>query len=208
MKVFWFCLLLASSACLAAPEPAVVPGANQWTVDVRFEHLRRIVVGDSLSGSPQVYWYILLSLTNDTGRDVDFYPCCELMTDTFQIVPAGRGVGSAVFRRIKLLHQAEHPFLEPLEGTGNKLLQGADNARDIAVIWQDFDPAAGSVKLFISGLSNEAEEVEHPVAKGPGGEPVRIFLRKTLELNYSLRGDTSLRQDLSVNYDGKRWVMR
>jgi hypothetical protein len=208
MRYIWLLSILVSAACPAAPNPNIVPGVNQWTVDVRFEHLRQLVVRDPGGGSPAVYWYVLLNLTNNTGRDVDFYPVCELMTDTFEIVPAGEGVEPQVFQRIKLLHQAKHPFLEPLEGTGNKILQGSDNARDIAVIWRDFDAGAGSVKLFISGLSNETTAVDHPVARKANGGPVKVFLRKTLELNYGLRGDTSLRLDLPVNYDGKLWVMR
>jgi hypothetical protein len=76
------------------------------------------------------------------------------------------------------------------------------------VIWPDFDPQAKNLQLFITGLSNETVAVDHPVLKDQMGEPVKVFLRKTLELSYSLKGDQILRTNGSFTYQGKRWVMR
>jgi hypothetical protein len=130
------------------------------------------------------------------------------MTDTFRIIPTGKGTTPAVFGHIKKRHQSRYPFLEPLEGVGNKILQGEDNARDVAIIWPDFDLQAKSIKVFITGLSNETVAVDHPVAKDETGKPLKVFLRKTLELSYDLRGDPSLRADSDLAYQGKRWIMR
>lgn len=203
--VFWALLACVS---LAAPEPAIVPRPGQWTVDVTFEHPEQIVLQRGPASQPGRFWYTIVTLTNNTKQDVDFYPKCDLMTDTFQIVPAGRHVPPRVFQLIKTRHQGKYPFLEPLEKTDSKILQGEDHTKDLAIIWPDFDVQATGIKLFITGLSNETAAVNHPVAKDDAGQPVKVFLRKTLELSYDLKGDPALRPYLQVGYKGQRWVMR
>jgi hypothetical protein len=151
---------------------------------------------------------MILTITNNTGKDVGFYPKCDLMTDTFQIVPAGKSVTPAVFERIRARHRTAYPFLEPLDQAGSKILQGEDNAKDIAIIWPDFDLRAKSIKIFITGLSNETAVVDYPVPTDTPGGPNKVYLRKTLELSYDLRGDPAIRSSVSLVYKGKRWVMR
>jgi hypothetical protein len=189
------------AVCMGAPKPAIVPALGDWTVDVTFEHPQQIVQqrGENRAGR---FWYTILTVTNKTDDDVDFYPQYELMTDSFQIIPAGRDTPAAVFERIKRRHKSEYPFLGSLEKAGNRILQGEDNAKDIAVIWPDFDGRAGNIKLFISGLSNETAAVDHPITKK------QVYLRKTLELSYALQGDPALRSHIKLIYRGKRWVMR
>lgn len=210
MKGFWFLFLgcVAAAACFAAPKPAAVPGVNEWTLDVTFEHPQQIMA--ELPGENKVrrFWYIILTLTNHAGREVGFYPKCELMTDSFQIIPAGKGVRGEVFERIRLRHQGKYPFIESLEHADNKVLQGQDNARDIAIIWPDFDPNAKEVSLFIAGLSNETAAISHPVAKDNEGRPVRVLLRKSLELKYKIGGDPVQRDAQKLTFANKRWVMR
>ncbi len=213
MKRFFRAVALISGAlacgCLAAPEPAVVPAPGQWTVNVEFTHPQQIVLGHSPDGRPNRFWYTIITLTNNTGHDVDFYPRCDLMTDNFQIIPAGTFVSGLVFEQIKKRHSARYPFIEPLEKAGKRLLEGEDNATDIAVIWPDFDARATKLKIFITGLSNETAVVYHPVLTDDAtGEPVRVFLRKTLELNYGLRSDPALRSDAGLIFESKRWIMR
>ena len=208
-RLFYGTILAAILAglCVAAPEPAVVQKPGQWTVQVRYEHPQQLVLPWGENG-PSRFWYTILTITNRTGQDVEFYPRCELMTDTFQILPAGTGVPPMVFDRIKQRHAAAYPFLEPLEGVGNRLLQGEDNAKDIAVIWRDFDPQATGFTVFITGLSNETAAVKHPVARDDLGLPVFVFLRKTLAVDYKLRGDSALRSSVEVAYEDQNWVMR
>jgi hypothetical protein len=194
--------------CGAAPEPAVVPGPDVWTVDVRFEHPEQIAFRAGNYEQPQRFWYIILTLTNNTARDVDFYPKCELMTDTFEIIPSGQRVPPAVFEQIKKRHQAKYPLLELLEDAGSRILQGADNTKDVAVIWRDFDANAKNITLFLSGLSNETVVLDHPVVRDEGGKPVKVFLRKTLELNYKLGGDPAFRSDVKLLFGENRWIMR
>ncbi len=210
MRGFWFLFLVCAVAvvCFAAPKPAAVPRANEWTLDVIYEHPQQIIA--ELPGENKVrrFWYIILTLTNHTGREVSLYPRCELMTDSFQIIPAGKDVRGEVFERIRLRHQGKYPFLESLENADNKVLQGQDNARDIAIIWPDFDTKAKGVSLFIAGLSNETAAIDHPLKKDGRGRPVRVLLRKSLELKYKIGGDPVQRDAQELRFTEKHWVMR
>ena len=208
--VYGILAILAVTACvsLAAPEPAIVQGPDDWTIDVKFLHPQQIILHLSGEKEPKRFWYMILTLTNKTNYDIDFYPKCELMTDNFEITPAGKGTPAAVFEQIKKRHRRKFPFLESLESAGSKILQGEDNTRDIAVIWPDFDAKAKSIKIFIAGLSNETVAVDHPTAKDESGRPVKIYLRKTLELSYKLGGDAAFRSKAKLGFEDKRWVMR
>ncbi len=204
------CVCLAASKPVTggAPEPAIVPHPGDWTVNATFTHPQQIILRNAPGAPAQRYWYVILTVINKTGRDADFFPRCDLMTDTFHISPAGRGVSPAVFDRIKEQHLTDFPFIEPLEKVSSKLLQGEDNAKDLAIIWPDFDPNAKKVKIFITGLSNESAAVKHPILMGDNGLPKLVFLRKTLELSYNIKGDPATRATADLTYAGKRWIMR
>ena len=212
MKTFFAALLVLFSASgviwAATPQPAVVPRACEWTLDTAFEHPQLIEVTFKDRSEPKRFWYMIITAVNKTKREVGFYPKCELMTDTFQILPSGKDVTPAVFELIKKRHVSRYPFLEQLEYVDNRILVGEDNARDIAIIWPDFDAKAKSMKLFISGLSNETAVIDHPAAKDTDGQPVKVFLRKTLELDYSVGGDPALRSAARLKYENRRWIMR
>jgi len=194
--------------CFAAPEPAIIQRSGEWTLSVTFTQPEQIVMRLGAAGRAQRFWYTILSVTNNTDEDVDFYPQCDMMTDAFQIIPAGRSVSPNVFEQIKIRHQNTYPFLEPLEHVGDRILQGEDNAKDIAIIWPDFDAQAKNVKFFITGLSNETAVVNHPVERDQAGQPIKVYLRKTLELSYDLTGEPAFRLGANVVYKGERWVMR
>lgn len=198
---------ILAGLCAAAPTPAIVQRPGHWTLNVRYEHPQQLVLPWGPTGE-QRFWYMIVTVTNQTGRDVEFHPQCDLMTDTFQIIPAGRGVPSVVFDMVRQRHTSRYPLLESLQSVPNRVLVGEDNALDIAIIWQDFDPRATSFKVFLGGLSNETAVIPHPVARDGNGNPVPVFLRKTLEKSYGLRGDPALRPSVEVVYRGQDWVMR
>lgn len=199
-------VVILAPLAVAAPEPAIIQGPGQWTVEVKFEHPQQLVLPWGENG-PTRFWYMILTVTNRTGQDVEFYPRCDLMTDTFQIVPAGRNVPPIVFQQIQQRHKGRYPFLERLEHVDNRILQGQDNAKDIAVIWRDFDTQAKGFHVFITGLSNETAAVRFPVPTAEEASAL-VYLRKTLELDYRLRGDPALRSALEVAYKDQSWVMR
>ena len=206
--IFVFVTIAVSGDVRAYPEPAIVQRPGEWTLDVVFSRLEQISVKCPGEQAPSRYWYIILTLTNKTGSDVPFYPACDLVTDTFRIVTAGKGVRRHVFEQIKLKHQGRYPFLENIDQAGNKVLEGVDNTKDIVIIWPDFDPNARNIHLFISGLSNETAIVEHPVVKDDRGRAVKVFLRKTLQLTYLVPGDAAFRSGARLSFAGKGWIMR
>jgi len=211
----WVCVLSViavgafNTAAGTYPEPAIVQSPSQWTLNVVYDQPQQITVRLPGEKDPKRFWYIILTLTNEsTLTDAPFYPYCQLMTDTFQIVTAGKGVRKEVFDLIKIKHQGSYPFLERLDYVANKVLQGADNAVDIAVIWPDFDPQAKEVTLFIAGLSNETSAIHHPAKKDENGNPEMVYLRKTLALKYGIGGDPRLRDAAGLRLMDQTWVMR
>lgn len=212
MKAYFYVILILLmilvGSSVGAPEPSLIQQPGNWTVDVKYEDPQQIEIRTKGERKPLRFWYTIITVTNKTNHDVDFYPKSELMTDTFEVIGAGWMTPAVVFKNIKLRHQSKYPFLELLEQSSHKILQGQDNTKDIAIIWPDFDAKARNIKLFIAGLSNETAVVDHPVKNGQDGKPLRIFLRKTLELSYKVSGDPAFRSDARLIPDGQSWVMR
>ncbi len=201
-------ILLTSINAFSAPQPAIVPRANQWTLNVVFEQPQQIMVKVPGQSKTQRFWYIIVTLTNNSDMDVPFYPTCEMMTDTFQIIGAYHDSENVVFKKIKRRHKKKYPLLESVLHADNRILQGQDNTKDLVIIWPDFDAKTKNISLFLAGLSNETAVVEHPTEKDANGNPEKLYLRKTLELQYSIGGDEKLRSSSKLAYKGKRWVMR
>lgn len=212
MKQLVYGTLLAAlclgTAAWAAPEPMVVQKSGLWTADVSFEPLKTLIWKPTPDGPAQRYWYTILTITNGSRQDIPFYSRCDLLTDTFQLVPAISKIPRPILQRLKRLHQKKYPLLQAMSTVGNRILQGEDHAVDVLILWPDFDPQATRVKLYITGLSNETAMVEHPTAKNADGQSKQVFLRKTLELTFALQSQADFRTKADVAYKGKRWVMR
>ena len=84
----------------------------------------------------------------------------------------------------------------------------SDFAKDLAIIWPDFDAKARTIKIFIGGLSNEIAVIDDPVETDENGQPERVFLRKTLELNYEIAGDPAFRSHADLAFKNQAWIMR
>ena len=196
-------LSVLATSVVGAPKPAVVQKAGEWTANVKFEPLRQLVYQPTETAKPRRFWYTILTIENKTGQDIDFFSKCDLMTDRFQILPAGKLVPMAVFEQIQKRHQRRYPLLQYLPKVKPQILQGEDNAIDVAIIWSDVHAESKHIKLYVAGLSNETAAVEVPNA-----ENAVVFLRKTLELSFQLKGESVWRSDSDIVFKGKRWVMR
>lgn len=192
--------------CQAYPKPTVLGGVNDWTLDVQYTKPRQIEVLIPGDKSPTRYWYIILTLTNETGRDVPFYPAGYLVTDTFQVMQAGIKINKIVFERIKTLFEGRYPFLQSVEFANSTILQGKDNTIDVAVIWPDFDPRAKQVTFFIEGLSNQTTVINPPATTQTASE--EIILSKTLAMQYRVGGDPRLRDSVKLTFEEKYWAFR
>ena len=203
--------LAVTALCYAYPTPAVVPAVGHWNVDVEYSKPFQVSMrlpGDRQSVQPRRFWCMILTVTNNTGKDVPFYPACDLITDTFKVIPAGKDTMQIVFKKIQHLQQGRYPFLENLENVDNKLLQGEDNAKDIAIIWPDFDIDAKKVDLCIAGLGNETVAIDHPIKKDKNGNPEKVLLRKTLRLSYAIGGSPEFRGQSALKFKKRSWVLR
>ena len=209
-RFFWGIPLwigILAGLCLSWPEPSGVPKAGLWTLDVTYEHPSQIQIRQG--GKPVSYWYMILSLTNNTAvEEVPFYPRFELVTDTFQVLPAGGVVERQLFDIVKKKYEGKYPFLESLDFTDNRIRRGVDNTRDFVVFWRDFDPKADQVEFYLAGLSNETAAIEHPVEKDSAGNPLKVYLQKTLQLTYTVSSDPALRQQTPLRFRSQDWVMR
>ena len=203
LRNFALIIVLFIAFVVAAPRPSLAPDAGIWTLDVVYTHPVQYTTRDN-EGNAQRYWYMVLSLTNNTGEDVPFYPKFEMMTDTWQMSKADFGITSRVYSALKSMNEGNFPFLESMDEVDNVILQGEDNAVDLLVVWKDFDVAAKGVKFFFAGMSNETAVVETESE----GETTRYILQKTLELNYSIPGDERKRDSQQLVFDSQRWIMR
>ena len=207
--VILFVLGIFSTNVLAYPAPAGIQQMDQWTLKIAYNQPEQILFRMGDKGQMKRFWYLIVTVTNESPFDeVPFYPVCELITDTFKVIPADKTVQKSVFEVVKLKHQGSYPFLESLDFKDRRIFRGQDNTRDFAIIWPDFDPKAKNVNLFIAGLSNETAVVRHPVLKDEQGNPKNIFLRKSLQLKFSVAGDEKLRVHAMMKEIERNWVMR
>ena len=128
-------IVVGATGLLSAPQPSLSP--KSWELKFEFEHPRQILITLPGEKKPRLYWYMLYTVTNNTGRDVEFFPAFDLLTDTLELIPDNVGVRSVVFDEIKKLQK--RPLLERPEDVAGRLLQGEDNARESVAIWHDFD---------------------------------------------------------------------
>ena len=192
---------------VAAPKPALVHGP-----ELELElHSEPQLVSITLPGDtePRRFWYLLYTVTNNTGQDVQFYPQFDLLTDTFKLYHAGLKVRRPVFEAIRARYSTSIPLMEAESMITGRILVGQDNARDSVAVFEDFDPQATSVSIFVAGLSSETVTVEHPMRIDPEtGKNAQVLLRKTLVLEYQVPGDQYNPDNRVMLYRDRNWVMR
>ncbi len=203
-------LLASISTGWAAPKPALVAATGDWQLDIEIHGdpklLSLMLPGDEMIKN---YWYLTYTVTNNTGQDVDYFPEIELFTDTFKSTVSGKNVRDQVFQKIRNRYRHTIPLLESQDQVTEKILQGRDNSRDSVAIFEDFDLNARTVKLFLSGTSNEVATVKHPLLiDGATKKPKDVLLKKTLMLEYRISGDQHNPEQRVMLYRDRSWIMR
>lgn len=207
-------LSVSSVALLATAMPGPVPavGTTKWQLDFEFHDPQRISVQLPGDAKATTFWYLLYTVTNNTGADVQYYPSVELVTDSLQTTEAGSNIPPRVFEHIKARHLKEYPFIAPQRTVTGALLQGKANARTSVAIFQMFDPEANGLTIYVSGLSGEIVRVANPSfdASQPKSEenPQFFVLRRTLGITYHLPGDAESRKQTRPLRTKREWVMR
>src|SRR5207244_4154959 len=149
--------------------------------ELKFEHSKpkRIVVPDA-NGTPKTYWYMTYTVTNSTEQEQLFLPAFDLVTEDGRIVRDQINLPRPVFDTIKKLEGAK--FLQMPALIGGSLRIGPDQAKDGVAVWPELSAEMGNFNIFVSGLSGETATVKDANDKAQ-------ILRKTLQLNYLIRGD-------------------
>ena len=196
------------------PKPDVVP--LDWEFKIELDSLRSIPVRLAGKKGDQLFWYLRYTVTNLSKADHIFVPEFVLYTDTGQVIRAGQRTPTSVFAAIKKLHN--DPLLKTQTSMTRKVLIGQDNAKASVAIWPDFDPNAGSIDIFIGGLSGETRAIHLPkpvqaVEMDWRGSKktvskTRLLLAKTLRLRYAVPGEKSGRRHVRPPLVKKEWVMR
>lgn len=203
-------VLFASYGCAAARVASAAPQAglvsSAWQLDFDFADPQRITV------QGETYWYMIYRVTNRTGKDVDFFPSFRLVTNTLQVVEGGAGVSPLVYDAIAGRHRVDFPFFAPPTKITGPLLQGAENARESAVVFRTFDLQASRFTIFAGGLSGEIETRPNPAfdkGKPESASNPRSFLfRRTLYIVYDLPGDVQTRANATPIRRTRDWEMR
>lgn len=186
----------------AAPEPDPVP--KRWQLEVTPGPLRVTFAQTSEGGGAFVYF--TYTVTNNTGKDLEFVPSFEMANDAGDIARSGVGVPPAVTERIA--NSLENPFLQNQVDILGPIQQGPENAKHGVVIWplRSFD--ADEIRIFGAGFSGETESLQ---LKDPrSGEIVRLVFRKTLMLRFSSPGEIRVGElgDRPFDVLEQRWIMR
>lgn len=203
-------LALPFGAADAAPKPTIA--LRYWQLDFAFHDPARITVTLPGGDGPTTVWYLLYSVTNLTGREVDFYPAFDLVTDTLQVVEGGQSIHPDFYLAVRDRHARQYPFFTLPQEVLGSLRQGEDNTRTAAIAFQDFDPQASKFTIYVAGLSGAMTRVPNPAydRHQPESDSNRPFfvLRKTLAVTYELPGDTKSRKLADPIRVKREWVMR
>jgi hypothetical protein len=217
-------ILLTTPFVLAGP-PEAGPVSKSWTLEFQYTDPQRITVTLPGREAPQTFWYMLYTVTNNTGKEVDFYPRFTIVTGAGQELPSERGVSPLVFDAIKKQQVKTYPFLQKQSEIIGRLLQTADQAKDGVAIWPDFSAMASKFTVYVTGLSGDFEQIPNPGYKEDQPQeveekladgttiprivnPREFTLHRTLAIHYDLPGDVRTRSTAEPVRTGQEWIMR
>jgi hypothetical protein len=196
------CLIVLNLAALVKAEepfPKPSPYPKSWELDFQHGKPTRIVVQPAGSNTPKAFWYMTYTVTNNSDAEQLFLPSFDMALEDGRVIANDINIPKEVFDTIKKREGAR--FLERAALIGGQLRIGPDQAKDGVAIWPEPALRMGRFSIFCSGLSGENATV-----KGPSGKDV--ILRKTLQLNYLIRGDEVYPGEDEVNEQPQEWVMR
>jgi hypothetical protein len=205
------------------PQPSTFPAS--WELEFKFLDPQRIEVTAPGSDRPDVYWYIVYTVTNPGRRSQRFFPMFQIVTEDLQVFDTDVGISPRVFDAIRQRHKALYKYLEEPTKVIGTLLSGEDNSRESVAIWRNIDLSIVSFKVYVAGLSGETQFIPNPrydpkrpeteLVRDPGGvehrlvvNPRHFTLRKTLEISYTLPGSPAARPGVTPVRGQVRWIMR
>lgn len=205
------------------PQPS--PTTISWELEFDFLDPQRIEVQLPGTTQPEVYWYIVYTVTNPGQRTQRFFPMFEIVTEDLRVLETDMGIDPLVFNAIAERHRITHKYMvSPTKAIG-PLRAGADNARESVAIWRGVELNQNNFRVYVAGLSGESRFVANPAydpdqpeeATGTGSDgrspaaaenPQYFTLRKTLEIPYTLPGSPAARTTAEPERGDARWIMR
>lgn len=201
------------------------PRPVAWELEFRFLDPKRIEVQIPGTNRTETYWYVVYTVSNNTGASLRFFPTFQIVTEDLQVFDTDMGISPLVFDAIRERHKITHKYLVDPTRAVDTLLTGEDNARESVAIWRDIDLSQNSFKLYVSGLSGEIRTIPNPsyrpdqpetaMVRGPDGRereqignPKVFTLRKTLEVRYNLPGSPRARPVTEPERSEVRWILR
>jgi len=215
-------------SAVASPAPNLFAPAAQpitWEFDFAFLDPQRIEVQLPGEAETTTYWYMVYTVTNNTGRTRHFLPRFQIVTEDLDVYDTDMGISPLVFDAIRERHKLTHKYLVSPTAAIGPLRTGPDYARESVAVWREIDLTQNSFRVYVAGLSGEIRFIPNPAYDpeapetvsviGPAGythdivvNPKRFTLRKTLEIRYTLPGSPAARP-ASVPERGEiRWIMR
>jgi hypothetical protein len=189
------------------PEPSVYPLPTAWYLDFKHGKPKRIVVAVPGQKVPAAYWYLQYTVTNNTGKEVEFLPDFDLVTQDGKIFRGDNNIPLPVFDAVK--KDSGNDLLVSAAQITAPLHQGEDQAKDGVAIWEEPLQRMGAFTIYVGGLNSEftpAVDDKGAPIKDAEGRP--ITLRKALELNFVVWGDEIRPEKDDVQVKPERWVMR
>ncbi|UCG33207.1 MAG: hypothetical protein JSU68_00970 [Phycisphaerales bacterium] len=217
--------LLVTTPFVFAGPPQAGPVSKSWNLEFQYADPQRITVGLPGRERPQTFWYLLYTVTNNSGQEVDFYPRFAILTGSGHELQSERGVSPLVFEAIKKRHAKTHPFLQKHSEIIGRLLQTPDQAKDGVAVWPEFSVLSSKFTIYVAGLSGDFVEVPNPGYKEDQPQrveekladgitiprvvnPRQFTLHRTLAIHYDLPGDAQTRTRAEPVRTGQEWVMR
>lgn len=220
-------LLAAAPGSETAAESRHQPSATpiSWEFEISFLDPRPIEVLLPGQKQPEVFWYMVYTATNTSGRRQQFFPMFQIVTEDLRVINTDMAISPTVFDAIAARHKTTHPYLVPPTKAIGALLAGDDEARESVAIWRQVDLSLNNFSVYIAGLSGETRFVRNPSYDADKPETVTVqadngrerevtinppyfALRKTLEVRYTLPGSPRAAYEALPERGEVLWTMR
>ncbi|HET6249326.1 MAG TPA: hypothetical protein VFE47_16640 [Tepidisphaeraceae bacterium] len=197
----------SSAQAKTYPVPSVYPLPTCWYLNFKHGIPKRIVVSVPGEKVPGAYWYLTYTVTNNTGKEQDYYPSFEMVSEDGKIHPSDHAIPLAVFNAIK--KSEGNDLLVSANQIGGPIHQGEDQAKDGVAIWEEPMARMGNFSIYASGLNSESvvatDDAGAPL-KNDKGEEMKLW--KTLEMDFVIWGDEVKPGNDIVHAKPDKWIMR
>lgn len=157
MKLVFTSLLIAALVGIADGYPKATDKAQRWQFDFNSGDLRFYRDQDTAQG----YWLLLYEVTNNSGKDRQWSPNFDLVTDQGEIIQDGDDVPRNV--QLDLLEKFGDELLQLQSNASGQILQGEENAIRAVVVWKAGEEDVNEVQVFAGGVSGDTADVVHPL---------------------------------------------